>query len=222
MTLKSFLKRLILIEEKIEVLGSPVNGEISVYEDLFGKKTVRIDKVSQSGELVDKIWNRALREIHNSKFIIRNSLILGLGCGGCAKLVSKKWPEAKIIGVEIDPVVVEIGKKYFDMGKISNLKIVIGDAIKLINTKHLILKTKYNLILVDLYLGQEFPKEAESKEFLNGVKKLLDKGGVAIFNRLSYGQYQKPAIEFAEKLKQYFTKIHTEEVITNLLIFCSQ
>jgi len=37
-----------------------------------------------------------------------------------AKIISEKFPNAKITGIEIDPMMVEIGKKYFGLEKIFN------------------------------------------------------------------------------------------------------
>ncbi len=215
MKLKSFLKRLILAEEKIDQVFSPINGEIFVYEDLFGYRSMRVGGVSQSGGLVVDIWKKAVREIRNLKLEINNCLILGLGCGNAAMIVSQKWPGTKITGVEIDPVVIEVGKKYFEMDKISNLIVIIGDALKLRSVSE-----KWDLVLVDLYLGQDFPKEAESGEFIKGVKKILNKDGVVIFNRFNWGKYKKQAEDFKKELEKYFPQIQTKKTISNLLIFC--
>lgn len=223
MTIKSFLKRLILIEEKIDTLQSPVNGVINVYEDLFGKKTMRIDKVSQSGELVDTLWQKALSEVRKRKKVkVQDILVLGLGCGGCAKLIAKKWPEAKIVGVDVDPVVIEVGKKYFGLDEIANLKIEITNAFKFVDPVYKIHNTKYDLILVDLYLGQNFPKEAENEEFVTMIKNLLTENGVVIFNRFYWGKYRLQARDFEKKLKNYFPKVWTKKAISNLLIFCKK
>lgn len=223
MKLKSFLKRLILAEEKIDQVFSPINGEIFVYEDLFSYRSMRIGGVSQSGGLVVDIWKKAVKAISNQQSAISNCLILGLGCGSSARLVSQKWPGAKIMGIEIDPKVIEVGKKYFSMGKIKNLKIEIADAIEICCRQSAISNQQnYDLVLVDLYLGQNFPKEAESGEFIEGIKKILNEKGVVIFNRFNWGKYKKQAEDFKKELEKYFPQVWTKKTVSNLLIFCSQ
>jgi len=227
MKLKSFFIRFIYGGEVLAKTNSPINGEIVVMEDLFGKREMKIGKVTQSGGLVKRLW----REIFNFKFLILNQflnsnfkcLILGLGCGNAAKIVSERFPDCKITGVEIDPKVIEIGKKYFGLNEIPNLEIVVTDAIEEItHPKYLIHNTKYNLILVDLYLGTQFPKEAESDEFLTNLKKILSDEGQIILNRLYYNQKLKAeADSFLQKIKGYFLKVKTRKAITNLLIFAS-
>jgi len=227
MKLKSFLKRFFLGGEVLERVHTPKNGEVVVAEDLFGGKELRVGGVTQSGGLVKKLWEK----IFNYKFEIFNQfleaknfrcLILGLGCGNAAKVVSKKWPKVRITGVEIDPVVVELGKKYFGLGEVLNLEIFVADAIKFISPKYKIHNTKYNLVLVDLYLGKDYPKEAESKEFLQGLKNILNKDGLVIINRLYYtSSFKKKAKSFLKKVKEIFSKVETKKAVTNLLIFAS-
>ncbi len=218
MKLKSFLRKFFLGGEVLEKVYSPINGEILVTEDLFGKKEMIVGQVDQSGGLVESLWSK----ISNSKFLTSNKfqnskiLILGLGSGTVAKILAKKYPQAEMIGVEIDPKVVEIGKKYFGLGEIPNLEIRIADATGFIS------RNRFDLIIVDLYLGQEFPKEAESEKFLNGLKKILAKDGLIIFNRLNFNRnHQQSAAQFRQKLTGHFSCLKSEEIAYNLLIFAS-
>lgn len=218
---KSFFEKLFLGETLIEKINSPINCEIKVYEGWFGR-SIRIGGVTQSGGLVEKLWKATLSTIPSSKFQVSSCLILGLGCGTTARLISEKFPQARIVGVEIDPEVVNLGKKYFGLWKISNLEIFVADAIKFVDPKYKIHNTKYNLILVDLYLGRDFPKEAESKEFLRGLKNILNKDGLVIINRLYYTPlFKKEAEVFLKKVKEIFFKVETKKAVTNLLIFAN-
>ena len=234
MSLKSFLAKLFKGYEVLETVNSPINGEIIIIDNLFGKKEMRIGGVVQSGGLVKKLWGEIFNQFLNRKNF--RCLILGLGCGSAAKLISERFPNAEIVGVEIDPKVVEVGKKYFGLNSLKILEVVIGDAVELVQSSKTLLRgipseykvqssiqnSKFNLVLVDLYLGKEFSKEAESEEFIRGVRNLLSDSGMAIFNRLSYQEYAKPANEFAKRLSDFFPRVWTKKAATNLLIFCSQ
>jgi len=234
MNLKSFLKRLIWGYEVLEKIDSPINGEITVVKDLFGHREMIVGGVCQSGGLVEKVWEVGIGAIRNTpackrlamsgrQYAKRNILILGLGGGNAAKLVSRGWPEAKIVGVEIDPKVVEVGERYFQLDQIPNLRVIVGDAVEAISNLQLAIRDgKFNLIVVDLYLGQEFPKEAENRDFLEGLKKILSTNGLVIFNRLYYSKRQKElANNFLEKIKEFFPTVTTKKAVTNLLIFAS-
>ena len=222
MTLKSFLYKFFLGGKVIDKINSPINGEIKIIEDFFSRKEMVVDGICQSGGLVERLWKVALSTVQSSKFKVQSCLILGLGCGDAARLINEVWPKAQITGVEVDQKVVEIGKKYFGLGEVLNLEIFVADAIKFVDTKYKIPNTRYNLILVDLYLGKDYPKEAESKEFLNGLKNVLNKDGLVIINRLYYtSSFKKDAESFLKKVKEIFSKVETKKAVTNLLIFAS-
>ena len=141
--------------------------------------------------MVEKLWKKALEEItYNAN---GRALIFGLGCGSVVKVL----PSMKVTGVEIDPVMVDIGKRYFNLDRV---KIVIGDATKLK------FKERFDLIIVDLYIGGKMENLLVPTNF-------LAKDGVIIYNQLTFGNNQvDPRLEI-KKVRQ------TEY---NKLIFCSK
>lgn len=217
MDLTSWIKRL-TIGNVIFETTSPINGKIQVVEDLFGRRLM-VGGVTQSGGQVRKIWSTALKNLPSTPTPNLSTLILGLGAGTLAKLASQRYPQAQITGVEVDPKVVEIGKKYFDLGKIPNLKIVISDAANFVSN-HTPYPTPYTLVFLDLYLGDRYPSQCETKEFLTSLRKLLAKNGWAIFNRLYYKDHKEKSKLAVDNLKKVFKNISTKKVGGNLLIFC--
>jgi spermidine synthase len=197
---------------------SPINGKIQVIEDLFEKRLV-VGGLTQSGGQVERFWRKALSIINHQSSIISDVLILGLGAGTLAKLISQKWPKATITGVEIDPKIVEVGKKCFNLDKIPNLKIVISDAAEFITYQ--LQASSYQLIFVDLYLGDQFPLQCETEEFLKNLKNLLAPNGLAAFNRLFYKDHKKRTGLFLNKLREIFKTVHPKKISGNLLILAS-
>jgi len=195
----------------LEKINSPINGQITVYTS-FGSPKVTIGGLLQSGGIVGDIWKKATKKISNP--LISNILIFGLGCGTAAQVFSKKFPKAKIIGVEIDPLVILMGKKYFGLDKIPNLKIVAADALKYTSY------VKFNLIIVDIYLGEKIPPIAESLLFLKNLKNLLAKNGIVIFNRIFWDEHKKEAENFVKKAERVFSKLELIRTVANLLVIC--
>lgn len=238
----------------VEERKSPINGEIVVVKG-GGDYRIEVGGLLQSGGLIKNIWQAGLKGVN---FKVTRVLILGLGGGTAAKLVTNKWPGVKIVGVEIDPVIIELAKKYFAIDKIANLEIIQAEAIgwvkeivwggrekgekwerwvkrgkeEMRETEALHPRTtwgsgrsvgfrvKFDLIIVDLYLGDQFPKEAEKEDFLENLKKLLSSAGVVIFNRLFWGEKKKEAEIFVKLLENHFPKITLKKTPCNLLIFC--
>lgn len=162
----SFYKKSLMWPWQDIRVKSKVNGEIKI-KFFFGRPAVWVGGYEQSGPMVHNLWKKSLKSIDEP----HNVLILGLGCGEAAKIISEKFPQAKITGIEIDPVIIDIGKKYFGLDRIPNLKIVLGDANKSLPNG------KFDLVLVDIYKGNRRVKT-------KNVDKLLTKNGLAIFNVL--------------------------------------
>lgn len=196
-----------IIPRQVDEVISPVSGKIVVEEQL-GLYTLSVQNLIQSGGLVKTIWKKPLRRIASHVSRITNVLVLGLGGGTVARLIKDYWPEAKIVGVEIDPAIIKIGKKYFGLDRISGLKIVNADAFDYINRT----KQKFDLIIIDLYLGHQLPKKAESQDFWQSLKKRLTAKGVIIFNCL---KNKDNLARFEEKLKTCFSLVELVKTSTN-------
>lgn len=178
-------------------------------------KAVWVDGAEQSGPWVQKVWDKALGRI---KFPVASCLILGLGGGVAAGLVAKKFPSVKITGIEIDSEMVDLGRKSLGLDKIPDLKIIIGDAFKILPK----IKGKFDLILVDLYVGKEFPKTAEKKKFLRRLAQIISGSGVVIFNRLTIKKEDFDREDFLDKLGRFYAISDETKVDYNILIYCSR
>jgi len=203
----------------LEKIDSKINGEIEIKEDIFGRRRLLAGGISQSGHLVEKLWESVIKKVFSFKFSVKSCLILGLGAGSAAKVIHNYFPKADILGIEIDPLMIKLGKKYFDLAEIKNLEIKIADAISIITNSQLPIPN-YQLILIDLYLGDKVPREAETDEFIKNVKNCLHSSGIAIFNRLYYGSKKRSADEFAIKLKQIFSKVEPLRVSASIFFLC--
>jgi len=197
-------------QKVLEKRKSKLNGEIKVIRNLAFGTYIQAGGITQSGGIVESIWNKTLRKIVNYKLSINNCLILGLGGGSAAKLVKKYWPKTKIVGIDIDPVIVELGRKYLGLNKV---KIEISEASDWIVKNK---KKDFDLVLIDVYQGREFPKKFEEEKFL----KLLTKFKIIIFNRLYYGEKRPEAMKFGQKLEKVFKKVDYFYPQANLMFLC--
>lgn len=202
----------------LEEVNSPYNGEITVIKSLAFGTYFQVGGLTQSGGIIKRIWNKVLRQVKSEKPVVINVLILGLGGGSIIEVVKKYWPEAKITAVDIDKTIVDLGKKYLRLSE-SELKIVISDAEDFIG-QEVKGKRKYDLILVDLYRGDEFPEKFEKDKFLKLVKSSLNKNGVVVFNRLYYGEKRKESVKFGNKLEKFFPKVDIVYPEANVMFVC--
>ena len=192
----------------LEERKSKYTGDVKVVRSLGFGTYLQVGGITQSGGVVEEIWKKTLRFVNRKSYIVNRCLILGLGGGTVARLIKEYWPEAKITGVEIDPVMIELGTKYLGL-KRNEIEIEIGDAYNF-DSKG------FGLVVVDVYCGDKFPKKFENEKFL----KKLTKNKLVIFNRLYFGEKRKEAVRFGNKLEKIFSKIEWFYPQANLMFLC--
>lgn len=202
----------------LEEYVSPFNGEVKVVKDLAFGTHIKAANLTQSGGIIRSIWKTVFRKAHANDWDVSRALILGLGGGTLVQVIQKHWPDAQITGVDIDPLMVEMGKKYLKLNP-DEVQIVISDATKFCK-KQIRLNKHYDLICIDMYNGDIYPPQFEEVEFLKMVKKLLSDDGVAIFNRLYYGEKRKLSVTFSKKLSAVFSTNDAIYPEANVMFVC--
>lgn len=205
----------------IEEVESPVNGKLTVMKDLFWGIYIKGGGLTQTGGVMYSVWKSTLKQISKQKKTISDCLVLGLGGGDAAGLVSDYWPDAKIIGVDIDPVIVDLGRKYLGLDQTATgVVIKIEDGYEFAQRQAAGNK-RYDLVCVDIYVGDKVPGKFETDKFINYIKKLLTEDGIAVFNRLYYDQKKDLAHKFEKKLEKVFAKVDRVYPEANMVFVCT-
>lgn len=191
-----------ILPVELTKVNSPINGELKVIES-FGKRILYAEGDEQSGGTIIGMWAKAIERMQKcNNAIMQQCLVLGLGGGTVIKIL-KRYHQALVFTViELDPVIINIAKKYFDMDKIDDLNIINTDALSWIKQTG----KKYDLVIFDLYVGKTNPRESRKIEFLQHLKKILNKSGIILFN----AHYQNDEREYEQLYKdcrQVFTAV---------------
>lgn len=182
---------------------SPISGKIKVTEG-FGVRRLVVEGYTQSRNLAKSgktgfYWDSFLENLPK---INRKSkiLILGLGGGTSAKLFLNKFGKVHIEGVEIDPVIINLGKKFFYLND-PNIRIHKSDAKEFIRKT----KDKYKVICVDTFLGSKIPDFIENLGFFDILKGLLERDGVMIADKICNDEEEDK--EFVNSISRVFKDI---------------
>jgi len=202
----------------LEKFTSQFNGEVKVVKNLAFGTYLQAANLTQSGGIIRDIWKSVFKKAKAFEWKIENALILGLGGGTLVGVIKRQWPEAKITGVDIDRDMVEMGKKYLKLNP-DKVNIIISDATTFCK-KEIKAKHTYDLICIDMYNGDEYPPQFEEIEFLKLVQKLLSNKGIAIFNRLYYGEKRKLSVKFSKKLSEVFSTNDAIYPEANVMFVC--
>jgi len=212
--LENFLTGVKVLEE----IESPFNGNLTVVKDFAWGTYIKGGGLTQSGGIMSSVWKSALKNLKKRKINFKKVLILGLGGGDVARMVSEFWSGSTITGVEIDQIMVDLGKKYLGL-KENEVEIIIKDAAKFVKKKP---KGKYDLVLIDLYVGDNVPEKINSPNFFKSVRKFLKKDGILVVNRVYYGLKRKIAEKTRQDLEKIFPKVETVFPEANIMFICSQ
>ncbi len=185
-----------------------VNYIIQSFIDIRQSKTMRYV------ELIDSI-------AHVQNWKGKKVLILGLGGGMVANKLSKYTSD--ITGVEIDPRIIDCAKKYFNLSKSVNS--ICADAQWFVHKD----TNKYDVIIMDLFNGEEPPAYLLTVENFQRIKKLLaNKNSILIVNWYGYhsGNLGKGTRVLANTLRSvgfYSAYISTtsDESRGNMIIYSS-
>ena len=110
-------------------------------------------------------------------------LIVGLGGGTIPSFLHKHYPKATIDVVDIDPVVVEVAKKFFGFREDAMMHAHVKDGRKFIEQ----CKKPYDLIFLDAFGAESIPYHLATQEFLQAVRRALAPNGVVLANVWSRG-----------------------------------
>lgn len=109
---------------------------------------------------------------------MRRVLLVGLGAGTIPKRFGRDYPDLMIDSVELDPAVVDIAKRYFEVKEDARHRITVQDGRVYLRRN----ETKYDVVILDAYFAEGIPFHLATKEFLELVRDRLAPGGIVVSN----------------------------------------
>lgn len=116
-------------------------------------------------------------------FDVKRALFMGAGAFGMPQRMSSQFPKAQVEVSEIDPQVIEVGRRFFNLDKFPNVQAHAGDARRFLRQNT---DAKYDFIFGDAYNGiRQIPVHLASKEFFQLVHDRLTPKGIFVMNVIS-------------------------------------
>jgi spermidine synthase len=182
---------------------------VVAHED--GRKVLRVGGVIQSVHVDETyqpdIWD-ALLPVERPEHM----LILGLGGGTMAALLTKRWGEVPVVGVEHDPAVVWLARTEFGLDALEHVQVVTEDAFTFVRR----CEQRFDAICVDLYTAGKMAHGVLDPSFLREVTRLLGPDGAVMFNL-----WRSPYIaDQLRRLKRVLDVRELVEVDDNVVVHC--
>jgi spermidine synthase len=145
--------------------------------------------------------------------------IIGLAAGTTARQATAVYGPIPIDGYELDPKIIEVGKKYFDEN-LPNLIIHIGDGRWNLEQS----QYKYDIIAVDAYRPPYIPPHMTTQEFYQICYDHLSEKGVLTINVGSVPGDRRLINGLATTMATLFPSIHIMDIpgTLNTMIFATK
>src|SRR5579872_5943204 len=108
---------------------------------------------------------------------VKRIAIIGLAGGTIARQYTAVYPGVQIDGVELDPAIVQVGRKYFGMTE-PNLHVTVGDGRAFMRITH----QTYDVVAIDAFQQPYIPFQLTTKEFFQVIRAHLSPTGVLALN----------------------------------------
>jgi spermidine synthase len=108
---------------------------------------------------------------------LHSVLIIGLGAGTVSKQITQAYGPVAIDGVEVDPAIVDLGRRFFEMNE-PNLRVHVSDGRAFLAG----CRRRYNWVVIDAYQGSDIPFHLVTREFFETLREHMTPGGVFSVN----------------------------------------
>jgi spermidine synthase len=138
---------------------------------------------------------------------LKSVAIVGLAAGTTARQLTAAYGPVQIDGFEIDPKIVEVGRKYFGMN-MPNLNVIVQDGrYGLAHSSR-----RYQVISVDAYRPPYIPWHLTTVEFFQEVRAHLTDDGVVTINVGRAPGDRRLIAALTATLEQVFPSVHVMDV----------
>lgn len=168
--------------------GRGMFGEIYIYDDANGFRTMEFERGAARHSLV-RLGDPLHLEFEYSRIALiglalsrqppQRILVVGLGGGSLPVFLHRAYPEVQIDVVEIDPEVVRVAKRYFDVTEDARLRLHVADGRRFIEQSA---AASYDIVMLDAFGAREVPAHLSTQEFLRSVRRVLRPDGVSVSN----------------------------------------
>ena len=209
--LKKFLLHILsfLGGRLVEQVDSKVNGSLFIYH-INGRYLLNTQNGNYSYGPLHHGFKNAFDRLTIKERQIESALILGFGAGSIVSILQEEYMlNCRMTAIEYDPVILEIGQKYFNTQRFSHLDIHLTDAYDFVLNND----ETYDLIAFDVYIDDSIPGKFETPEFLRALKNRLSKNGMLVFNKDTHSPDMKKQLAKTEELfKEIFPGYRIDEI----------
>jgi spermidine synthase len=171
----------------VEKRSSAISSELEVWFQ-NGRYVLHSPDANYSYDTLHRVFQKAFKKLSVRKLNPERVLILGFGAGSIAGILCDEMKlKPRITGIELDPEVVSLAKKYFQLERFTHLDLVITDAAQFVQS----FKLTVNLLVSDVFIDKTIPEHVLSEAYVQNLVRLTAKGGLGVINMITETKVQR-------------------------------
>lgn len=178
----------------VEKRSSAVSGELEVWYQ-NGKYVLHSPDANYSFDTLHRVFQKAFKKLQVKKRNPKTVLILGFGAGSVATILCDELGlTPNITGIELDPEVIALARKYFNIDRFEKLTIHVADAVAFTAACN----SKFDFVVSDLFIDKQVPGIAVQQSYAEDLVKCTNQGGVGMVNWICETRAQYKAMAAME------------------------
>ncbi len=133
--------------------------------------------------------------------------IIGLAAGTIAHQFTRVYGPVSIDGVEIDPSIVDVGRRYFAMNE-PNLHVHVQDGRTYLETT----EAQYDVVAIDAFQQPYIPFQLTTREFFSTIRSHLSSTGVVALNTAHTTHDYRLVQAFVNTMSKIFPSVYVFDV----------
>lgn len=173
-----------------------------------GRKVLNSASANQSYGALHRVLRHALPQALEGLPQVRSVLLLGLGGGSAVRILRHELKlDPVITAIELDPIVIDLAARHFEVSPDQRLQVIQADA-----TLHIhVLRERFDLVLVDLFDDSDPARGTSTSGFVHALRDRVAEGGRLCFNTLAYDARTTAGAEQVQRRIER-TFLHTKVV----------
>jgi spermidine synthase len=202
------IKRLLSYLVPIKVYETPSYTSTNL-EVTWNNGTLVLDSkhTNYSHGSLEKVLKKGMQHIgYTTLKDAKSTLLLGVAGGSAIKILRNEIDnEGKIIGVDIDPKVIDVATTYFNLGAYQNFEMIIEDASVFIAQN----EQKFDFILIDIFEDNIMPDFLFEATFIENIKLAMTKNSYILFNFMLLNDIENKLHKFTAAFETEAYKVST-------------
>ena len=108
----------------------------------------------------------------------RSFSMIGYAGGTVGRAYGTYWPSVNVLGIELDPLVTQVGRRYFGLASNPRVRVATADGRVYLEQHH----TRYDAVFLDAFRQPYIPFYLTTQEFWGLARDRLDRGGMVMAN----------------------------------------